>query len=434
MSKTTPHSRFVIMKHFVYDSLRAFLTVVAIAFAALWASADTVEGDTIVAPAEAADIQVAADSINKHFDGWIDPDTITGSLAFFKRLKARAQNKINEPYDTTRDDRYWWRAMKHGKVDFDDPTMGYPKFLRFCYKAYLWADSNFNYHDPEYVVSTGTLCKAMLKFNNWFDSYLCYSLEDTDIAIRSNMTTNIGVQVSVMGLSFSYSFDLGDIFEKSRSKKIDFGFSCARFSLNLNYIKNSSPVVVRKFGNYQGEKVVRDVEGFNRKNLKVSGYYFLNYKRYSQDAPYSFTEYQRKSAGSFIFGLSYDHLNLDIDKEHFDEYTIINLPWQLLFGKIKQDDYCVMAGYGYNWVLPHNWLFNVTAIPYAGLKKTYQTIHEDNPYMFSANALLKLGAAYNHRSLYVGINASVDAHGYRSYGTNCHTSIEDIYLVAGVRF
>ena len=39
-------------------------------------------------------------------------------------IKHRIDEKLNEPYDTTRDGRYWWRAMKHGKIDFNDTTMG----------------------------------------------------------------------------------------------------------------------------------------------------------------------------------------------------------------------------------------------------------------------------------------------------------------------
>ena len=50
-------------------------------------------------------------------------------------LKQRVTNyindKLNEPFDTTRDNRYWWRAMKHGKINFKDSTMGYPKFVMF---------------------------------------------------------------------------------------------------------------------------------------------------------------------------------------------------------------------------------------------------------------------------------------------------------------
>ena len=52
-------------------------------------------------------------------------------------IEQRINDKLNEPYDTTRDNRYWWRALKHGKVNFNDSTMGYPKFVMFCYRTYI---------------------------------------------------------------------------------------------------------------------------------------------------------------------------------------------------------------------------------------------------------------------------------------------------------
>ncbi|MBR2147407.1 MAG: hypothetical protein IJ925_08340 [Muribaculaceae bacterium] len=45
-----------------------------------------------------------------------------------ERFHQRIEAKLNEPYDTTRNKGYWWRALKHGKVNFKDSTMGYPSF------------------------------------------------------------------------------------------------------------------------------------------------------------------------------------------------------------------------------------------------------------------------------------------------------------------
>ena len=64
----------------------------------------------------------------------VAPDTVPEAidsvqqLSKFQQLKQnitqRINDKLNEPYDTTRDNRYWWRAMKHGKVNF---TVEQPK-------------------------------------------------------------------------------------------------------------------------------------------------------------------------------------------------------------------------------------------------------------------------------------------------------------------
>ena len=70
---------------------------------------------------------------------------------FKQRIHQRIEEKMNEPYDTVRDGTYWWRAMKHGKVDVTGKTIHYPKFLRFAWLAYKWGDKAFNSYDSAYV-------------------------------------------------------------------------------------------------------------------------------------------------------------------------------------------------------------------------------------------------------------------------------------------
>ena len=80
-------------------------------------------------------------------------------LNLFQRMKEKAmrriEDKLNEPYDTIHDDGYWWRAMKHGKVDLTGKTINYPKSLRFAWRVYKWGDKAFNSYDSAYVVGTG---------------------------------------------------------------------------------------------------------------------------------------------------------------------------------------------------------------------------------------------------------------------------------------
>ena len=106
---------------------------------------------------------------------------------FKTRIKERIDNKLNEPYDTTRNKGYWWRAMKHGKVDFNDSTMGYPKFLKFCWRTYKWGDRAFNSYDTTYVKSTGKNWKLILKSDNWIDSYVGRPFDDVRMVMNSNL-------------------------------------------------------------------------------------------------------------------------------------------------------------------------------------------------------------------------------------------------------
>ena len=133
----------------------------------------------------------------------------TAHMNKFERMKARARQRIeekkNEPYDTIRDKGYWWRALKHGKVDLDGGTIDYPAFIDFCWKVYKWGDKAFNSYDSAYVVSTGKNWKLMLKSMNWADTYSGEPVKNMHIFTRSNLTSNLGIQLSFMAVSVGYT-------------------------------------------------------------------------------------------------------------------------------------------------------------------------------------------------------------------------------------
>lgn len=130
---------------------------------------------------------------------------------FKQSITKRINDKLNEPYDTTRDNRYWWRAMKHGKVNFNDSSMRYPKFLMFCYKTYKWGDKAFNSYDSAYVVGTGKNWKLILKSDNWIDSYTGTPFKGASMMINSNLVSNIGVSLSFMAVSVGYSVSISNL-------------------------------------------------------------------------------------------------------------------------------------------------------------------------------------------------------------------------------
>ena len=154
----------------------------------------------------------------------------------FQQLKARAQQRIeekkNEPWDTIRDGTYWWRALKHGKIDLTGETIQYPKFLRFAWRVYKWGDKAFNSYDSSYVVSTGKNWKFMFKSNIWNDNYQGEpSVKDMHVDMRSKLAANAGFQLSFMAVSVGYTLGITNLINGEKvSNKIDFSFTCARFA------------------------------------------------------------------------------------------------------------------------------------------------------------------------------------------------------------
>ena len=155
------------------------------------------------------------------------------------KLKQKIAAKLSEPYDTVRNKGYWWRAMKHGKVNFKDSTMGYPKFVRFCYRVYVWGDKAFNTYDSTYVVPTGKLWKLTLKNQNWIDNFMG-SNDEGRALFTSGMSSSIGFYLSFMAVSVGYSLDLDRLFGgKNTSERMEFSFTCARFTAEVHKSTNS---------------------------------------------------------------------------------------------------------------------------------------------------------------------------------------------------
>ena len=363
------------------------------------------------------------------------PDTVKheGKVKQLKtKIEQRINEKLNEPYDTTRDSRYWWRAMKHGKIDFNDSTMGYPKFLMFCYKTYKWGDRAFNSYDSTYVKSTGKNWKLILKSDNWVDSYLGRPFDDVYMVMNSNLVSNIGVSLSFMAVSVGYALNVSNLLHGSKvSNKVDFSFTCARFAADAYYWENSNMTnVVYTDESIDDERHKFKQSGLERKALGVTAYYFFNNRRYAQAAAYCFSKYQKRSAGSWLAGISLQHYDVKFNVDEMAEEAREYIPTQEAAPRILYNDYCVLFGYGYNWVLGRKWLLNFTITPYIGYR--YNILPQTSA--FSLNLRARTAAVYNHKQFFLGIQGYADHHRYKTKETRLVNSYLDFSFLAGIRF
>ncbi|MBQ9555028.1 MAG: DUF4421 domain-containing protein [Muribaculaceae bacterium] len=357
---------------------------------------------------------------------------------FKERIRDRVEKKMNEPYDTIRDGGYWWRAMKHGVVDLTGKTINYPKFLRFAWKTYKWGDKAFNSYDSAYVVGTGKNWKLMLKSMNWADTYSGEPVPNSHIFVRSNLTSNIGLQLSFMAVSVGFTMGVTDLIHgKGKSKKVDFSFTCARFAAEAYYMENVGATTMDYRHNADDEKykgTIRNFNGLKRKSYGMDAYYFFNNRRYAQAAAYCFSKYQKRSAGSLIAGFNLQHRDLQFNTEEFPQVVQDQLPEGVEMPRFLYNDYCLMVGYGYNWVISKSWLFNITMAPYVGYRHVLATQLENRISTVSINMRARMGAVYNHKQYFVGIQSYADIHRYHTDHYYFVGSILDFTALVGIRF
>jgi len=352
-----------------------------------------------------------------------------------RRWRDRVQQHLNEPFDTVRDSQYWKRALSHGKLNLNDRSVKYPKFLNALVNVYRWANHALNYYDPAYVAGTGKKGKITIKYNNWLDSHSGFLYDDDNLfQMNSNLTCNFGAQVSFMGLSLGYTFHVSDLIngDALTSNQWDFSFTTSRFVIELYLNDNDrSNVRLHRLCKFKGDY---EFYGLSRETHGLYAYYFFNNTHYAHSAAYGFSKYQLRSAGSFIAGIHLNHQDIKMDFTVAEPKIQSYVPGDTMVYRFLYQDYCVMAGYAYNWVVNDHWLLNITALPSIGYRQSLATSIEGRRALLSTNIRAKAAAVLNRGNYFYGLHIVNDSHWYHSRRFSLFSSNIDFILSAGYRF
>lgn len=193
-----------------------------------------------------------------------------------------------------------------------------------------------------------------------------------------------------------------------------FAGKCKDFEYNLNSYSNryGFDVVFLSSKTYHGYKA-SDAERIDiRKGqisqnaLNLNFYYAFNYRRFSFPAAFSQSYIQKRSAGSWMIGASFDG-----SKTELNDMTI------------RLNEFAVGAGYAYNLVIARHWLCHLSALPtmtiyshdYTKTKTTADegngqtatnTIRHDMKYHFPSAIITGRGAVvYSWRNKFAGATA-----------------------------
>lgn len=171
-----------------------------------------------------------------------------------------------------------------------------------------------------------------------------------------------------------------------------FAGKCKDFEYNLNSYSNryGFDVVFLSSKTYHGYKAA-DAERIDihkgqisQNALNLNFYYAFNYRRFSFPAAFSQSYIQKRSAGSWMIGASFDG-----SKTELSDMTI------------RLNEFAVGAGYAYNLVIARHWLCHLSALPTMTIyshdyTKTLTSADEDNAP--SATSTVRHDMKYNFPS------------------------------------
>ncbi len=335
------------------------------------------------------------------------------------------------------DNRNWWYLFRKGKLDMNDPTVEWPKFLGFCVKVYNWGDRVFSSFDNEYVEGTGKRWKARLVNDNWTDSYYLRFDSKLKSLMSGNLHILAGASIQYMAVSYTYSLDISHLINGGpiNYKKQDFAFNCARFSVNGYYDSNGGGTYIRTFGDYKNHKPIREpFSGVSMTSFGLDAYYFLNGYKYSQAAAYGFAKIQKKSQGCFMVGFAYCNQNIAFDFTKLPEELKPYVTFDEDYYRFHYNDYNLLFGYGYNCVMGRHWLYNITVIPGIGFNHCYEDSADRSAKLLSISGRGMTSFTYNNGNWFAGLQGKIRGNWYHSPRTTLFSTVESISLSGGIRF
>ncbi len=291
--------------------------------------------------------------------------------------------------------------------------------------------------DTAYISPNRYNLTIMPQYSYGYDYYRFSSREQVQsIALSPGSSNRIGLYLGWRWIFLGYSFDLSG--SKSPQTDLNFSFYTAALGIDLFYRKRSEGYQIRMLKGFYEDGVNklktynRNFDGLTVSQIGTNLYYIFNRRKFSYPAAYSQSTNQRRSAGSFIVGLSYNEQSFLFDYSKFDAPIREQLSEGLKFKEVEYKDFSINFGYSYNWVFAKDFLANISLTPAVGYKNTSFRLAHSKELLSSINFDLITRAAivYNNSRYYAG--ASLVSHTY-SYNKNT-LSIVNGFGVVNVYF
>ena len=136
--------------------------------------------------------------------------------------------------------------------------------------------------------------------------------------------------------------------------EFNLNYYSTRLSLDFSYQRSESLA-----GDIIGDRGEQQLltEDLTQKVLNMVGYYAFNHRRFSFPAAFTQSYIQRRSAGSWLAGISYQGGSIQTTNKLKERNP--NAPdVRIYVGHIG-----IGGGYGYNWVLGKKWLLHFSMLP-----------------------------------------------------------------------
>jgi len=172
--------------------------------------------------------------------------------------------------------------------------------------------------------------------------------------LHTSHKTTVSIGASYRGISASLAVNPAKMSGSYKDYELNLNYYSSRISLDFSYQRSESLA-----GDMSRDGRLSTLESgdLTMKVVNLAGYYTFNHRRFSYPAAFTQSYIQRRSAGSWLAGFSYQGGTI----ETTDELKARNQnasEVSLEIGHIG-----IGGGYGYNWVLGKRWLLHFSMLP-----------------------------------------------------------------------
>lgn len=212
-------------------------------------------------------------------------------------------------------------------------------------------------YDTNYVVRPEGKLTLKVRLNN---SGEVFHVKGDREGVRSkadlstSFKTTVSIGASYRGLSASLALNPAKWSGSYQDYEFNLAYYGSRLSLDASYHRSTSLSGDIHRGDMTEYMEAGDVK-MTMANL--AAYYVFNHRRFSYPAAFTQSYVQRRSAGSWLAGISYQGGSIKTTDELKARYP--NVPdLNIHIGLLG-----IGGGYAYNWVLGKRWLFHLSILP-----------------------------------------------------------------------
>ena len=172
--------------------------------------------------------------------------------------------------------------------------------------------------------------------------------------LKTSHKTTVSIGASFRGVSAALAINPAKMSGAYKDYEFNLNYYSSRLSLDASYQRSSTlSGDIERGGNMER----LDEGDVTLKVLNLAGYYAFNHRRFSFPAAFTQSYIQRRSAGSWLVGFSYQGGSI----ETTDELKAKNDKAPDV--RIYIGHFGIGGGYGYNLVLGTKWLLHISTLP-----------------------------------------------------------------------